>query len=112
MTIAEYIESNQNKNVTINGITCVLFAVNYYESADINEKVPFEGDVIEQLSFLDRLKLAQDEIKEDTDGMTCEEANMYYQQNVSRDNQYYWGGMVWVSPNFTDNKLYYGVRMD
>ncbi len=117
MTIAEYI--NNSTVDTINGIPFQLYSVNEFEDKDVDAEFPYEGDEIEDLSFLDRLAFARKEIEHDTKGMTKEEAFAFYKKQTDKDNINYWGSMVyvttkgnmWTSDNVPEAILF-GVRMD
>ena len=114
MTIDEYIKSHDEKDI-INGIEFQLFGVNYDGQMNIEEKAAYEhGDIVEYFSFLERLQMAKEEIEEDTKGMTADQAKEWYKEWTEKGNQYYWGGMVWISTENIENEdcIYYGVRMD
>ena len=115
MTIKKYIRDHPERDV-INGIEFCLFGVNYDEELDIEEKTLFDNDTEkdEYYSFLERLEKAKEELEQDTKGKTYEEAKEYYKNLTEDGNQYYWGGMIWVSTKGIDKDdcIYYGVRMD
>ena len=119
MTIEKYIDNYPP--LCINGITFSLFGVNDpleldiddVEDLDIEEKTFFNDD--QELSFLERLDKAKDEITNDTLNKSLDEVKTYYKGLTENGNMYYWGGMIFVP---TDNMeedgdtIYFGIRMD
>lgn len=115
MTIREYIQNFQP--LYINGIKFSLFGINYDEDLDIEQKTLFDNDQERNvwLSFLERLDEAKDEIANDTLNKSLDEAKTYYKGLTENGNQYYWGGVIWVSTENMENDgdtIYFGVRMD
>ena len=115
MTIDQFIKEH-DKDI-INGIEFQLFDVNSYEYIDIYEKVPFDYDGVDEekdLSFIDRLYRAKEELEDYTKGMTMDQAKEYFKDQTEDGNSNFWGGMVYVDTHDINNDdcIYYGVRMD
>lgn len=117
MTIQEFIDTADY--TYINGIQFLLCYVNQDEDLGIDEFTPAgigEVNSSELLTFTERLNMAQDELEEDTRGMSASEAFDYYQSLTEPGNAYYWGVMVYVytaeSLEDTGNTILFGVRMD
>ncbi len=109
-TIKSYIEQN-DKPIRINGIVFRLTDVNFYRNADVNEKTHYDDGI--ELSFLERLERAKEELEQDTQNMTLEQAQEYYKENTEEGNIHYWGGMVSVYTQDMPRKyIMFDVRMD
>lgn len=110
VTISEYIKNNK-KPVKINGITFRLYDVNMYDLADIEKKTNYEEGT--DLSFLERLERAIEELEQITKGMTLEEAKTYFRDNTEDGNSNYYGGMCFVyTADMPKSYIMFGVRMD
>ena len=120
MTINEYLSKN-NEEVVIRHIPCLVIWVNEYDDRDVAEKFPFNNDE-KEMDFFDRKKDAIEEltdvINDLPDGCTASDVIRYFKNNTEDGNSNYWGGMLCVYTNYTDeeleslSKVYFGVRMD
>lgn len=109
-TIDSYVKQNK-KPIMVNGIMFMLTGVNFYGNADINEKTRFDDDI--ELSFLERLERAIEELNQITGKMTLEDAQNFFKDNTEEGNSNYWGEMISVYTKSMPKKyIMFDVRMD
>lgn len=118
MTILERVQ--QLEPFMINEVPCVIIGTNYGSDwdaiTDVKEKTDCDlsknGKELGDLDFEQRLEWAKDELKDEIQNKTPDEAFEHFKNLTEPDNANYWGGMIAVYTNEKTDSLEIMVRMD
>ena len=109
--IKDYLKRNHYP-VRIGNIDFVLQNVNMHDDADTAEVFPY-NNTSTMLSFLERRNRAREELESLTRNMTVDQAQDYFKENTTQDNDNFYGDYAFVYTRKKNPKyVFVGVRMD